>query len=128
MCERVARVHQPGRVIAVADEIRNIVDYRDFGVDHGVLSTDTAHSQVREPELVADVHGPPRLAEFGGGLRVGVQGCLRIALEQRGQPFGVSMVGMLMGDQDRREPGDALETVRENARIEQHSGIAKSGE
>jgi hypothetical protein len=28
-----------------------------------------------------------------------------------------------MGDQDRREPGDALETVREVARIEQNRSV-----
>ena len=86
-------------------------------------SADAAHGQVADAELVADVHGPPRLAELRGGLRVGVQGGLWVGIDQCGQPRRVGVVGMLMGDQDRREPGDALETVREVARIEQNRRV-----
>jgi len=33
-----------------------------------------------------------------------------------------------MGDNDGRQAGDALETVREISRIEQHGGVAEIGE
>src|SRR5258708_2897879 len=107
---------------AVADEIRNVVDHRDCRVDHRMPSADATYGQVADAELVADMHGPPRLAELRGGLRVGVQDGLWVGIDQCGQPRRVGVVGMLMGDQDRREPGDALETVREVARIEQNRG------
>ena len=57
-------------------------------------------------------HGSPSCC---GGLRIGVQGGLRVGVQQRRQPLGVGVVGMLVGDQDRRQPGDALEAVGERA-------------
>ena len=75
-------------------------------------------------ERVPGVHGRPRLAQLCRGLRIGVQLGLRIRLQQGGQPRGVGVVGMLMGDQDRVQAGDALETVREVPGIEQHRRLA----
>ncbi len=79
---------------------------------------------VSEPigELVADVNGPSTAAQLCRRLRVGVQRRLRVGVQQRGQPLGVGVIGMLMGDQDRVQAGDALEAVREVSRIEQHRG------
>jgi hypothetical protein len=126
--QRVAGMHQPRRVRAVADEIRNVVDHRDFRVYHGMPPADAAHGQVSDAELVADVHRLPRAAELLGRLRVGVQGGLRVGIDQCREPLRVGVVGMLMGDQDRRQAGDALESVREVPGIEQHrrflTGIA----
>ena len=73
-------------MLAVADEIRNVVYHRDFGVNHRVPPADAAHGQVADAEFVADVHRLPRLAELCGGLRVGVQRGLRVGVEERGQP------------------------------------------
>ena len=80
-------------------------------MDHGVLAADAADRQTTDGELVADVHGLPWAAQLSRGLRVGVQRRLRVGVHQCRQPRGVGVVGMLMGDQDRREPGDALEAV-----------------
>jgi hypothetical protein len=92
-------------------------------MNHRVTSADATHGQVADGELVADVHGPPRLAELRRGLRIRVQRGLRIGIDQRRQPLCVGVVGMLMGDQDRRKPGDAFETVREVPRIEQNRRV-----
>ena len=89
-----------------------------------MLAADAAHGQMTDGEFVADVHRAPRIAELRGGLRVGVQRRLRVGVEQRGQPLGVGVIGVLMGDQDRRQAGDALETVREGSRVEQHRRFA----
>ena len=43
--QRVAGMHQPGRVLAVADQIRDVVDHRDFRVDHRVPAADAADRQ-----------------------------------------------------------------------------------
>ena len=50
-------------------------------------------------------------------------GELRTAVEQSREAFGVGVVGVLMGDQDRRQPGDALESVGEDAGIEENGGL-----
>ena len=70
-------------------------------MDHRVPAADAADRQRADGELVADVHRPPRSAELFGGLRVGVQRGLRVGVDQRRQPFGVGVVRVLMGDQDR---------------------------
>ena len=89
---------------------------------------DAAHGQVPDAELVADVHRLPRAAELCGRLRVGVQSGLRVGIDECRQPLGVGVVWVLMGDQDGRQAGDALETVREVPRVEQNrcvlTGIA----
>ena len=82
-------------------------------------AADATHRQMPDADLVADVHGLPRATELNRGLRIGIQRGLRVGVDERRQPFDVSMVWMLMGDQDRREAGDALESVREIARIKQ---------
>ncbi len=121
-------MHQPGRVVAVADEVGDVVDDRDIRMNHRVLAADTADRQRADDELVADMHGSPRSAELFRGLRVGVQRRLRVGVDQRGQPLGVGMVGVLVRDQDRRQAGDALEAVREVSGIEQHGFVVQLGE
>ena len=58
----------------------------------------------------------------------GVERGVRIAFEQCGQPGGVDVVRVLMGDHDRRQAGDALEPMRESSRVEQQGGVAEVGE
>ncbi len=110
---------------AIADEIRNVVYHRDFGVNHRVPPACTAHGEVADAEFVADVHRLPRAAELCGGLRVGVQRGLWVGVQESGQARRVGVVGMLMGDQDGRQVGDALETVGERTRIEQNRGLVR---
>ena len=55
-------------------------------MDDRVPAADAAHRQMADAELVTDVDRAPRFAELLGGLRVGVQGRLRVGLEKRGQP------------------------------------------
>jgi hypothetical protein len=38
------------------------------------------------------------------------------------------VIGVLMSDHDRRQAGDALETVREISRVEQQRGVAEVDE
>ena len=40
----------------------------------------------------------------------------------------VDVVGVLMGDHDRGQPGDAFEAMREISRVEQQGGVAEVGE
>jgi FAD binding domain len=82
--QRVTGMHESGRMIAVTDQIRNIVYHRDFRMNDGVPAADTAHGQVADAELVADMHRSPPLSELGCGLRIGVQSGLRVCLDQRG--------------------------------------------
>ena len=119
-------MHQSCRVPTVADEIGNVVDDGDFRVDHRVPAADATHSQVPDVQLVADLNCLPRSAELGRRLRVGVESGLRVCVDERGQSCGIDVVGMLMGDQDRRQPGDALEPMGEAARVEQHRGFVFS--
>ena len=78
-CEqRVAGMHQPGRVFTVADQIRDVVDHRDLRMDHRVLAADAADGQRADGELVADVHRAPRIAQL-----------LRLSADRRtAQPAG----------------------------------------
>ena len=62
-------------------------------------------------------HGAPSCAAVCGSAYSAACG---IGFDQRGQPRGVGVIGVLMRDQDRREPGDAFEAVREVPRVEQH--------
>ena len=120
--QRVAGMHQPGGMLTVAHQIRNIVDHRDFRVDHRVPTAHAADRQTVDGELLARMHrrqAPPSWAAVAG---IGVQRRTRIGLHQRRQPLGVGVVGMLMRDQDRRQPGDALEPVGEVPGIEQDGG------
>ena len=65
------------------------------------------------------------LATFGA-LDLGGRSLNVISLA--GLAFAVGMVGMLVGDQDRRQAGHALEAVREITRIEQQGGAVELGE
>ena len=122
--EEVARY----RVLGVADQIRDVVDDRNLRMDDGVAPAHPTDGEPGHVQLVADLHGAPGFAELGRGGRIGVEHRVRVGLHQRGQPFTVGMVGMLVGDQDRRQPGHALEAVREITRIEQQGGAVELGE
>ena len=75
-------MHQPSRMAAVADEIRNVVYHRDFRVDHRVPPTGAPHGEMADAEFVADVHRLPRTAELCGGLGVRVQRGLRVGVDE----------------------------------------------
>src|SRR5262249_52420501 len=66
--QRVAGMHEPGRVLGITDEVRNVVDQRDFRVDDRVHPTDTADPQAADGQLVTDVDGSPLLANLSPGL------------------------------------------------------------
>ena len=121
-------MHEACGVLAVADEVRDVVYHRDFRVDDGVPAADRADGQLADRQFVADVHRAARHAQLLGGLRVGVERGARIAVQQRGQSLLIHVVGVLMGDHDRGQAGDALEAVREISRVEQHRGVAEVGE
>ena len=116
-------MHQLRSVLAVAHQVGDVVDHGKLGVDDGMRATGAAHGEMTDRQSVADIDGLPRLAELGGGLRIGIQRGVRVGLDQCRQPLGVGVVGMLVGDQDRRQTGDALEAVREGAGVEQHGGL-----
>ena len=97
-------------------------------MDHRVPATDSPNRQRADGEFVADVHGLPRRAQLFRGLRVRIKRRLRVGVHQRGKPLGVGVVGVLMRDQDRRQPGDPFEPVRKGPRIEQHGFVIELGE
>ena len=91
-------------------------------------AAERADGQLTDRQLVTDMHGLARRGKLCGGLRVGVERGARVGVQQGGQPFRVHVVGVLMGDHDRGQAGDALEAVREVTGIEQHRGVAEVGE
>ena len=52
----------------IADQIRNVVDDRDFRVDDGMSAASAADGQAADGELVAGVDRLPAAAELGRGL------------------------------------------------------------
>ena len=108
--------------------IRNVVYHWDFRVNDGMLAAERADRQLTDRQLVADMDGLARRGKLCGGLRVGVERGARIGIEEGRQPLLIHVVGVLMGDHDRGQAGDALEAVREVTRIEQHRGVAEVGE
>ena len=67
---------------------------------------------------------PPSIAAVCGSAVV--ERRLRVGLHQSGKALGIGVIGMLMGDQDRRETRDALEPVGEVAGIEERRATPKS--
>ena len=61
------------------------------------------------------------------GLRVGVQGGVRVGLDERRQARGVDVIGVLVGNQDGGQAGDSLEAVREGTGIKEHARVAELG-
>ena len=74
------------------------------------------------------MHRLAGLAQLRGGLRVGVQGGVRVGLEERRQARRVDVVGVLVGDQNRGQAGDPLEAVREGAGVKEHLRVVELGE
>ena len=96
-------------------------------MDDRVLAADGPNRQFTDLQLVAHVDLPAGSTQLRGGLRVRVERGIRVTLEQCRQPFGVDMVGMLMGDQDGGQAGDSLEAVREGAGVKEHAGVVEFG-
>ena len=126
--QRIAGMHEPCGMFAVADEVRHVVDHRNLWMDDGMPAAECADGQVADGQLVADMHCLTGHIELGGGLRVGVQRDARIGVEKRRKPVLIHVIGVLMGDHDCGETGDALKAVREGPRVEQHRGVAEVGE
>src|SRR6185437_17015979 len=120
-------MHEACALGAVVDDVRNVVYHWDFRMDDGMLAAERANGELADRQLVADAHCLARRGQLLGGLRVGVQRGARIAVEESGQALLVHVVGVLMSDHDRGQAGDALEAVREVARIKQHRGVAEIG-
>jgi hypothetical protein len=114
-------------MVRVSDQIRNIFYYRDFRVDDRVPAADGPNGQLTDLQFVANMYRLAGLAELYGGLRVGVERGIRVALEQRRQPGDIDVVGVLMGDQDGGQAGDSLETVREGTGVEEHARVIELG-
>jgi len=96
-------------------------------MNHGVPAADGPDGQLPDLQLVTDVHRPARVAQLGGGLRIGVERRIRVALEQRRQPPDVDVVGVLVSDEDGGETGDSLEAVREGTGIKKHTCVVELG-
>ena len=96
------RVHQPCRVLLVADEVRDVVDHRDLRVDDGMTATSPTDGHPVDIKLVTDLHRLPLPAENGGGLWVGIQRCVGVGLDKGGKPLGISVIRVLMRDQNCR--------------------------
>jgi hypothetical protein len=110
-------------MIRIPDQIRNVFYHRDFRVDDRVPATDGPNGQLTDLQLVANMYRLAGLAELFGGLRIGVERGIRVALDQRRQPGDIDVVGVLVGDQDGGQAGDSLETVREGTGIKQHACV-----
>ena len=70
--QRIAGMHEACGVLAVADEVRDVVYHRDFRVDDGMPATERADGQLADRQLVADVHRAGtarRAARWSAGRR-----------------------------------------------------------
>jgi len=74
-------------------------------------SADTADLDAADGEFLARVCGRPPITELRRGHRIRVQRCVRIAFHQCRKTLEVDVVGVLVGDQNGVESGDALEAV-----------------
>jgi hypothetical protein len=114
-------------MVRVPDQIRNILYHRDFRVDDSVAPTDGPNGQLTDLQLFANIYRLAGLAQLFGGLRIGVERGIRVALQQRRQPGDIDVVWVLVGDQDGGQTGDSLETVREATGIKEHACVIKLG-
>ncbi len=125
---RVTGMHQPGAMVALVDQIGNVVYHWDLRVDYRVPAAEGPDGQRPHRQLVADLHRMARLAELRGSLCVGVQRGTRVGIEQGGQARDVDVVRVLMGNHDRGQPGDSLETMCESAGIKEQAGLPELGQ
>ncbi len=58
------------------------------------------------------------VAEPFGAAGIGDQPSPRIALQQRGQPFAVEVIDVLVSDEYGVEPDDALKPLRPGSRVD----------
>ena len=98
------------------------------------LSARSGHLDVADAEPVARPDAGPAPTELFSRLRIAVEHGVGIRFGQFGQPRRVGVIGVLMCHEDGVEAGDAFESVREVAGIEEdlravqlheHTGMAK---
>jgi hypothetical protein len=108
------------------DQVAVVRDQRDVPVDLGVVpGPDDGDLGTAQRQPVARCRGAGvDPVELLRGLPVGDQGGVRVGAEQGPQLVGVDVVEVLMGDQDRVQPVEGLESGRERARVEQQPGGA----
>ena len=120
----VTRVHPASLRASVAGRDTKCCLLPGFRVDDR-MRPPTPRTVRWRSRFVADVHRAPRTAERFGGLRISLQRVLRMARRVRAAAR-CRVVGVLMGDQDGRRTGDALETV-ENCRGRTGSSFRSPG-
>ena len=118
--QRVAGCMSRAGLLGVAEQERRVVDHRDVRVDHRVPAAGAGHAarrrcRTRRPACTP-VQRPPSCAAVCGSAYSAAPG---FASTRAGSRCRVDVVGVLMGDQDGVQSGDALESVREVAGIEE---------
>jgi hypothetical protein len=105
--------------VGAVDEVGVVRDHRDVRVDHGVLPAEHLDPGAGDLDRRA---GRDDLGRHAAELllRSGIddQARLRVRVEQRSDPFGVEVVGVLMRDEHRVQPADRLEPRREGPGVE----------
>ncbi len=97
-------------------------------MDYRVPAAEGANGQRPHRQFVTDPHRLAPRTELLGGLGIGVQGGIGVAVQQGGQARDVDVVRVLMGNHDRGQAGDALEAVRESAGVKEQAGLPELGE
>ena len=125
--ERVPRMHELARLVGGPEDIGDVVDDRDLGMDDGMPAAGETRGERTDLDLVPAARGRPRaghvvVVELLGRLGIGVEDRVGVRGYEVGQLRDVAVVGMLVGDQDRVEIVDAVEPVREVPRVEEHLG------
>jgi hypothetical protein len=75
-------------------------------MDHSVLYAEDPYGKAPGIQHLASSHhlsGNPSLAQLLRGVRIGHDESLRVGFDQSSDPVHIQMVGVLMGDQDRRK-------------------------
>jgi hypothetical protein len=68
-------------MLAVTDQVRDVVYHWDFRMDDGMSATECADGQLADGQLVADMHRLARRIKLLAGLRVGVERGAGIGVE-----------------------------------------------
>lgn len=114
------------RLVRRPQDHPDVVDERDVLVDDGVstrerqdLDTTDLRGAVRSEDLDIDT----LTLQLVRGLRLGQHPCPGIGAQQGRDPWHVAVVRMLMGDQNRIQIPQLLESRREAARVDKDSLI-----